>query len=70
MLLLSVISSVVIVLNLGKSFPKKNLHSSAHHLHACNLLIFNAPVRKFRCSDNFKKIKCSIIPLKSFLGIE
>ncbi len=57
MLLLSVISSVVIILNLGKSFSPKNLHSSALHLHACNLLIFNASARKFRCSDNFKKNK-------------
>lgn len=54
MLLLSIISSVVIILNLGKNFPK-NLHSSALHLHACNLLIFNASARKFRCADNFKK---------------
>ena len=53
MLLLSVISYAVIILNLGKSFFKKNLHSSALHLHTCNLLIFNAPARKFRCADNF-----------------
>lgn len=54
-LFLSAISSAVIILNLGKSFPKKNLHSSALHLHTCNLLIFNAPARKCRCADNFKK---------------
>ena len=52
MLLLSVISSAVIILNLGS---QKNLHSSALHLHTRNLLIFNAPARKCRCADNFKK---------------
>lgn len=55
MLSLSVITSAVIILYLGKSFPQKNLHSSALHLHACNLLIFNASARKCRCADNFKK---------------